>query len=941
MKVRVFFILMLALFISPIYQANAIQDESYFTEQAAKITQDKFHRERLVDAAKFYTDGNLVVSYNSDTANISVFAKGDKTLSLVNEYNLYELGLSANKAHIRTIEVLNNAVYMVVNEYGTGNDETEINIRRVTFENNKVHLSEPLYRFPDSFETAVNRDIVLTKSATGGMLIARMNQSIFETQLAIIGLNKQNGELFEQEILPVGADIIHSSITASGILVVADNDEIQTYTQNESGKFSLSHTFKDESLPRPEFSERIVLNTDTSHILLSDSTKLNIIKVTEDAKLEIILSANSQDFFESNPLFRVSLQANTFVVTDIQSERSRVAKVYSYTEEGDYEFQSSFYFSSLNDNWAKPEMSYLYGNEVLIREHRSDVKSAYGVLSFDDYFNFTYNRFLEKEYAYSELPWDIHYTKLVAENQLLLVADNDVRLLDTSSDKGFNTLKSIELPYTFSSHLVTEVDENTFLIVGRYRYQVVYYDKENMSFSLSEVNSYIDSEGAQFVLEGNYSGRTYGDWYDGKLVALTNRNQESSLSVFSFENNQLTFERYVKEDPENEFIIAGTKKIVSFGNAIHLVNPETRKISSLRNDDDGWSMVSQYSVEGSSSMATEGFVIGEFFLLGSYWGDHIHTFKMDVNELKQVSMNPGAKGLQDAVVLDEKHFITYDNEVNAALLFKLDDAGGVSQLYSLPSTELAKEKGGYDSLGLYIQEYSFYLDGQDLWYRLDRHMLGRLQLNRAPVWLNSNNTSISFNQGVEQNISLSNFIFDFDQNSELSFSPQSMPTGLSLTGQNELSFNGTKLDEQPLILDVSDGDLSAIFTFTRSFNYAPQLQPNYIIDTIKQEQFITIDIAGLFSDPEGHVFSLTMEAKAGLSLDNNGVLTGSLNSAGNHVVVVTAVDKYGAVSVSNLTIKVEGKATTVTENASSGGGMGYMLFISFLLVLRSRVLKTL
>ena len=374
----------------------------------------------------------------------------------------FELGLNPNKTHIRTIEVLNNAIYMVVNEYDTENDITDINIRKIIFSNNKVLISDPLFKLPESFTTAVNRDLILTKSSAGDALIARMNNIIFESELVVIGLNKQNDELFEQDVLPVDSGILHASINSSGILVVIPyNDDIQTYIQNESGQFSLADSFKDESLPRREFSGNIMLNSDTGHISLSDSSKFTILRVTETAKVEIILTVSSGEFFESNSLFRVALQAGSFVVTDIQSERPREAQVYSYSEEGDYDLQSTFYFSSLNDSWAKPVISYLYGNQMLVKEH-NDAKSAYGVLSFDDYFNFTYNRFLEKEYANSEIPWSINHTKLVANNRLLLIADYDARLFDISSTKNFKELQQIEVSLTSSNRHVKEVEDNTF-----------------------------------------------------------------------------------------------------------------------------------------------------------------------------------------------------------------------------------------------------------------------------------------------------------------------------------------------------------------------------------------------------------------------------------------------------------------------------------------------
>ncbi|MCI2283575.1 hypothetical protein L3081_09470 [Colwellia sp. MSW7] len=410
MKVRVFLILLLVLFISPIYQVSANEDESYFTEQAAKITQDKFHRERLVDAAKLYTDGNLAASYNSDTANISIFSKGNKTLSLVNEYNLFELGLNPDKTHIRTIQVLNNAIYMVVNEYGE--NRTDINIRKVTFDENKVHTSPPLYTLPESFETAVNNNLVLTKSANADSLVVAMYGDIFETELVVITVNEENGELSEQDIVPVDSRIIHASMNTSGILVVIPyNGDIETYTQNELGKFSLAHSYMDDGLPRLEQSENIMLNPESGHISLGDSSQFVIIRITETAEVEVVLSVSSEDVFEGTPLSYRALQSNSFVITGNLGGRLGEARAFTYSDDGSYKFQSTFYFSTLDDGHAKPTLSYLYGNEMLIREGRQDNKSAYGVLSFDNDFIFTYNRFLQKEHANSEIPWSINHTK--------------------------------------------------------------------------------------------------------------------------------------------------------------------------------------------------------------------------------------------------------------------------------------------------------------------------------------------------------------------------------------------------------------------------------------------------------------------------------------------------------------------------------------------------
>jgi hypothetical protein len=933
MKERIFLLYLLILLILPIYQVSANENESYFTEKTAKITQDKFHRERLFNASKLYTDGELVAGYDSDTGSISILSKQNKTLSLISEYNLFELGLNPDKTHIRTIEVLNNSIYMVVNEYGIDNDDVNINIRKIHFDNNKVIISEPLYTLPESFPTSINNDLILSKSANGDALIAVMYGYILETELVVIEVDEQTKELIEQGILSLESSTVHASINASGTLIVIPyNGEIKTYTQNETGEFSIAHSFMDEDLPRREHSERIMLNSESGHIALVDSTRFAILKITETAKVELILSVSSEELFESISLSHVALQLGSFVVTGNMGGALGEARVFTYAEDGSYNFQSTFDFSTLGDSFTNPALSYLYDNEMLIREHTQE-KSAYGVLSFDDDVSFTYNRFVEREFANTELPWSIHHQKLVADNRLLIITGSDARLLDISSTKGFKTLKEIGTSLSWSNRHIKEVEENTFLLIGKYKYQVLYYDKVNESFSISTAQSYVDTAGDVIVLQGDYSKKIYGDWHNSKFIALT---YNSQLGIFSYKNNDLIFESYLQENQEENFQIPGTKGIVSFGNAVHLVNPETRYLYSLRLLDDDWTVVSQYYVEGSSSMADEAFVVGEYLLLGTYWGDHIHTFKLEEDELKYISMNPGIKGLQDVTILDDMHFITYDNEAKEAKLLKLDDFGKVTQLYSLPSSELAKEKGGVYSLGLSSYQYSFYSDGQNLWYLLDRHMLGRLQLNRAPIWLNSNNTSISLNQGVERKFPLSDFIIDFDANSELSYSEQSLPSAFSITSQNELYFNGTEPNNSPLTITASDSELNAIFTFTLNFNYAPQLAPNYSLETVKQNQSLSINIAELFSDQEEHSFTLTMAEKSSFNLSANGILTGSLASVGEHNIEITAIDEYGANSTSVLIITVERKAIAIDEKSSSGGNMDYVLIALLTLILRLR-----
>lgn len=91
---------------------------------------------------------------------------------------------------------------------------------------------------------------------------------------------------------------------------------------------------------------------------------------------------------------------------------------------------------------------------------------------------------------------------------------------------------------------------------------------------------------------------------------------------------------------------------------------------------------------------------------------------------------------------------------------------------------------------------------------------------------------------------------------------------------------------------------------------------------------LSLNLEGVFTDPDGDVLTLSAEGMTGLTITNQ-VLAANFTSAGNYLITVSATDGEYVVSTDvNVTVLAQPVIVTPpTPEKSSGGALGYALFI--------------
>ncbi len=117
-------------------------------------------------------------------------------------------------------------------------------------------------------------------------------------------------------------------------------------------------------------------------------------------------------------------------------------------------------------------------------------------------------------------------------------------------------------------------------------------------------------------------------------------------------------------------------------------------------------------------------------------------------------------------------------------------------------------------------------------------------------------------------------------------------------------------------------------------NDPPELLTNPVVQNITIGDNINVNIAGNFTDIDTNdilTFTAT-NLPAGLSISEQGQITGSPSSVGNSTAVITVTDTSGASVDANLVINVK----DIPEESSSGGSFGWILLATLLLGIRQR-----
>lgn len=204
---------------------------------------------------------------------------------------------------------------------------------------------------------------------------------------------------------------------------------------------------------------------------------------------------------------------------------------------------------------------------------------------------------------------------------------------------------------------------------------------------------------------------------------------------------------------------------------------------------------------------------------------------------------------------------------------------------------------------LYLEDYSNLLT------------LKRYLLNRAPD-LTQIPAPMQLNQGVAYSTELTALIHDADAKDTLTFSLVNAVTGITVTEQGTLNYDGSPLSTGEVVVRATDDKgLYSDITLTFEHNKAPALAQAWVAPVINQNKAFVLDLNEFFADPEGSVLTYEIKSTADLTVSAKGIVSGTITAGKAHQLTVQVKDSKGATSSHTLDLTVNA-APVLTGSAN-------------------------
>lgn len=189
------------------------------------------------------------------------------------------------------------------------------------------------------------------------------------------------------------------------------------------------------------------------------------------------------------------------------------------------------------------------------------------------------------------------------------------------------------------------------------------------------------------------------------------------------------------------------------------------------------------------------------------------------------------------------------------------------------------------------------------------------------------------NEGADD-ITLTTWVSDVDENDSLSYSSSNLPSELTLTDDGFIKIAVPEIRSGMFNISVEDSfNLELDIPVNYLFNYKPvfQMIPSIEVDV---GETITSQLSNFASDVEQQTLSFSSEnITAGLILTSDGNLSGVVRNSGAFSFEVVATDPLGNSAATTVNITVKQKP--------SGGSVDYFLVLIMMLVVRNLYVKAL
>ncbi|WP_299495152.1 putative Ig domain-containing protein [uncultured Shewanella sp.] len=547
-------------------------------------------------------------------------------------------------------------------------------------------------------------------------------------------------------------------------------------------------------------------------------------------------------------------------------------------------------------------------------------------------------------------------------SQLLLTEHNQLIIISESSYIVFsinekNTLSFIHQTnysdtnyLSFSAQNATFNQENNVLMA--FNYNELYFFKLNAQ-SQFEIITSIENENNDFY---NTQLKTLGQYF------YTIDNDTITTFIYNDQSNTLS-------QAAQMAIPYGTRDLLLTENNLYFYNYSSRSIQAYRKQDNGeLTLLSLSPLEQNDS---------DFTLMSPYLAISLNHYNDNIN-FYHINPKTGIWSFNEKTLpLPSRHSLNFIPSNNRFLkhINLLQDNNNIKEIFQLPIkraplirgqkdkyTFLTESNITLDLLSLFIEEdnddtLTFKIEGlpQGLSLNEHNHVVGSItqatsgfmtitatdkdglttelsleydikasafNANPSPVIMVNPNQAISLDLmthffGEDSTLETNDLIFSLVTSDTLSES-STASNRLTLTDNGLLT--GTLVDTglHSIIITITlDEGVQNILTLDIAVNSAPTvLESSHF--TFKASEALSIDLKTLFSDPEGNPLTFdTSSLPSGLSLSDQGIISGAVNQTGHYSFNVKAIDEMALTSETNINLNIG-------SEGDSGGSLGLL-----------------
>lgn len=888
--------------------------DNYSASEAFTVSSDSFQMRTIFNGDVFEQGTTRLVSTNYNGLTI-LDINDDNTLSIKEEFSKKELGAEQS------------GVFQVI----ISDDDQRI--YTLTSERNEDYTYQyylTAYQIEETGLSVLSKDEVISNGYSGSALT--LFKGTEDSHILIWDRNNNQLKVIEITLDDYAINTSHTVNTNGRSIVNAFIDpqtEIVgiTYSGYSSATFDCfqSHQLNDSAgadqvdsiacntagLAQPV--NQAYFNETSKDVMTQSYNGFNFVSFEDDGSINLVASTDGSDFDLTNTYQEVMFKNGS--VSYLTNTSPYLLKSYAYNANGEFSLLMEGDLSAEIGNSYRPRVKSIKGNLWIASENYDDTHS---LIEKSDTNEFIYyqSTVLGDDSVINQISDSIIP---LSEDRVVNINNGELQVINTENSKNYLIEQTIAIPgvqyFYNSNHQYRQLTDTQYLVFMASYYVIFSVDQESGEVTIDHSGEYETSDYYDDIYSNN--SQLAAAWIHDKF--LIGKMGQDRLGLFEMTDGQLNFREFLVDFAGDMQGINQTTDLIEIDNEIYMVRPSDNLISKLIIAEDGsYELIADYLeidnleyVESTISLENKVLIIDRYL---------IHTLGIIDGELEYLSISPKSGLSSSLVSLDNRYL--FSSSRSALNLYEVEEnTGAVVRLGSLDiyETDLPVDR----------EIFGLKWDGENIWYytSYSNRTFGKLDINRAPIWKNYDETNLLLSQGASTEFSLETFVTDYDKNTTLDYSEISMAPSVSFDSETGLmTYDGTLESFDSLVVGVSDQEINGEFTFSIEQNFAPTLVDGTEAFIVNENDTLVIDLESVVSDIEGDSFVFTLAGNGSLEVLGNGSLTGTVTSNLGDSVSLTVTDARGAIGEVSIPLAIN-RAPLVNGSLTEDGQVGEDLSI--------------